>query len=76
MTSMYVLLTLATIAAIVANTTGDVSGFGGDEAIAGGDQGFRTLLDLPTLAYPAIAAVVFVAMLLVTLAFRSTNKRH
>ena len=43
---------------------------------ASGGAGFVHTLDLPPWAYTVGGAVVFLAMLAVTFAFRSTGKRH
>ena len=43
---------------------------------AAGGRGFERVLDLPPWAYTVGGAVIFLAMLAVTFAFRSTGKRH
>lgn len=45
-------------------------------ANAAGGAGFTDAIGLPTWAYTAGGAVIFLGMLAVTFAFRSTGKRH
>ena len=70
---MHVLMSLAVL-------LGEAGSFGGEaganEGAPGPDEGFRRSLELPELAYPGIAAGIFLLLLLVVFAFRSTSKRH
>ena len=74
MLAVTVVLAAAPVLASNAGTdAGSTTGQGGGP---GTDEGFGQPLELPELAYPAIAAGVFLALLLVTFAFRSSSKRH
>jgi len=65
------------IALILLNEAGSFEGSAGrQEGTPGADNGFRIANDLPTLAYPGIAALIFLVLLLVTFSFRNVNKRH
>ncbi len=70
---MHVMVSLAILLGEAGSFGGEA---GGNEGGPGADEGFRRSIELPELAYPAIAAGIFVFLLLVTFAFRSTRKRH
>ncbi len=82
---MHTLLTLTVVAVTVvlaaapvlaSNAGTDAGSTTGQGGTPGTDEGFGQPIELPDLAYPAIAAAVLLALLLVTFAFRSTHKRH
>ena len=82
---MHTLLTLTMVAATVvlaaapvlaSNAGTDAGSTTGQGGGPGTDEGFGQPVELPDLAYPAIAAGVLLFLLLVTFAFRSTHKRH
>jgi hypothetical protein len=74
MGGMYALLTLVMILASNAGTDAGASTEQGGSA--GADAGFVEPFELPLLAYPAIAALVLLALLAITFAFRNTASRH
>ena len=73
---MHAMLVLSMV--VTGFLTGEAGSFdgGGTEGAPGADEGFTRAVELPVLAYPAIAAAVLLSLLAVTFAFRSLNKRH
>ena len=76
LTMVAVTVVLAAAPVLASNAGTDAGSTTGQGGGPGTDEGFGQPIELPDLAYPAIAAGVFVVLLLVTFAFRSTSKRH